>query len=486
MKYVILFYLVILLVFCFFTDAPAQDTLWTRTYGGGENDWGVNIIHTDDNGFAILSFTNSFGNGDEDIWLIKTNEDGDTIWTKTYGGIGSESAVNFRQTSDGGFIIVGWTSTYGNGDLDLWLIKTNEQGDTVWTKTYGGVEEDLGWDIRVLDDGYIIGGGTKSFGSGDSDFWLLRTDLNGDTLWTRTYGEYDEECCNRIQLTSDGGYILAGYKRFPNGLDAWLVKTDENGDPLWTRTYGGDDSDAATGIDVTEDGGFIICGGTESYGHGERDLWLIKTDSEGNTIWSKTLGGSQQDEGYFAFQTSDGGYVASGQTYSFGAGESDIYLIRLDPNGDTLWTRTYGGNDEEWGGNLVQCDDGNFLLVGFSGSFGSGTGDVWLLKIQWDLVGVNDGDWESNSILDSHIHSYNYPNPFNSSTNIYYNIAEPQNVKLKIYNLQGQLVFDKDIDNGKLGRQSLTWDAHPQPSGIYFYKLIIGNDVSTRKILLIK
>ena len=167
--------------------AQAPDTLWTKTYGGIEYDWGFSVQQTDDGGYIIGGAIYSFGSISGDVWLLKTDANGDTVWTKIYGGAGTDEGQCVQQTTDSGYIIVGWTESFGAGAWDVWLLKTDADGDTLWTKTYGGIFVDYGYSVQQTNDGgYIIVGWTKSFGAGDYDVYLVKTDVDGDTLWTKT------------------------------------------------------------------------------------------------------------------------------------------------------------------------------------------------------------------------------------------------------------------------------------------------------------
>ena len=205
----------------------------------------------------------------------------DTLWTRTYGGSLGEIAYDIKQTSDGGFIIAGYTYSYGAGDADFYVIKADAAGDTQWTKTYGGINDETAHSVLELSDGgYVILGYTGSFGHGYADIYLVRTNCTGDTLWTRTYGGLFHDFGSEIQQTYDGGYIIAGRYSPVYGAvgDMYLVKTDSSGDTLWTKTYGGTGHDIAASVKQTTNGEYIIAGWTESFGAGNRDFYLVKTN----------------------------------------------------------------------------------------------------------------------------------------------------------------------------------------------------------------
>ena len=218
------------------------------------------------------------------------------------GGAADDWAYSVQQTADGGYIVAGYTNSFGAGDYDFYLVKTNSQGDTLWTRTYGGSDDDWAYSVQqTADGGYIVAGYTYSFGAGDDDFYLVKTNSQGDTLWTRTYGGSGDDEAYSVQQTADGGYIVAGYtSSFGAGSgDFYLVKTNSQGDTLWTRTYGGSGYDGAYSVQQTADGGYIVAGYTGSFGAGSDDFYLVKTNSQGDTLWTRTYGGSSNDDGLF-------------------------------------------------------------------------------------------------------------------------------------------------------------------------------------------
>ena len=329
--------LITLLTAIYLTSIASAQTSWLRTYGGTNDDGGESVQQTTDGGFIIAGCTESFGAGGADFYLIKTDDSGDTLWTKTYGGTGYDYGNFVRQTTDGGYIVVGCTKSFGTGGYDVYLVKTNNSGDTLWTRTYGGESDEWGCSIRqTTDGGYVIAGITGSLGVDTADVYLLKTNASGDTLWTRTYGGTGFDWGNSVQQTTDGGYIIAGTtSTFGAGSDdVYLVKTNAQGDTLWTRTYGGTGEDYGNSVQQTSDGGYIIAGWTESFGAGLTDVYLIKTNASGDSLWTRTYGGTSYDEGNSVQQTKDGGYVIAGYTTSSGTGNVDVYLIKTDSLGD--------------------------------------------------------------------------------------------------------------------------------------------------------
>ncbi len=233
----------------------------------------------------MTGYTNSFGAGDYDVYLIKTDSTGDTLWTRTYGGSGDDCCWFAQQTTDQGYIVVARTGSFGAGSYDIYLVKTDSTGDTLWTRTYGGSDGDVGWSVcQTIDGDYIVTGYTESFGAGEGDAYLIKTDSTGDTLWTRTYGGSDYDLGWSVQQTSDGGYVVAGgtYSFGAGNSDVYVIRTDSTGDTLWARTYGGSDYDRAACVQKTTDEGYVVAGYTYSFGTGGRTSMLTKLDSLGN------------------------------------------------------------------------------------------------------------------------------------------------------------------------------------------------------------
>ena len=258
---------------------------FVKTFGGSSFDLAHSVQQTMDGGYIITGETESYGTGDYDFWLIKTDLVGNELWNQTYGGSSDDRAYSVQQTTDGGYIIAGYTSSYGVGGYDFWLVKTDAYGNEQWNQTYGGSSDDRAYSVQqTMDGGYIIAGYTLSYGAGSWDFWLVKTDAYGDEQWDQTYGGGSEDVAHSVQQTTDGGYIIAGHTSSygVGNYDFWLVKTNAYGNEQWNQTYGGNVTDVAHSVQQNIDGGYIIAGYTSSYGAGGYDFWLVKTDAYGN------------------------------------------------------------------------------------------------------------------------------------------------------------------------------------------------------------
>jgi hypothetical protein len=361
-----------------------------NTFGGDSLDMGYSIQQTIDGGYIITGSTESYGSGDADVYLIKTDANGDSLWTKTFGGPGQDYGSSLQITSDGGYIITGRTE-HANGNKDVYLMKTDVNGDSLWTKTYGGTSVDFGLFVQQTSDGgFIITGATESYGNGGRDVYLIKTDMNGDSLWTKTFGGTAFDIGNCVQQTTDGGYIIVGgTNSFGNGnRDAYLIKTDGNGLEQWNQTFGGIEFDVGSNVKQTTVGDYIITGRTASFGAGNKDVYLVKTDASGVEQWYQTFGGSAFDLGTCVDQTTDGGYIICGGTDSYGAGARDLYLIKTDGNGLEQWNETFGGSSFEMASSMQLNFDGSYIIIGGTESYGAGDRDVFLIKKQGNNTSI--------------------------------------------------------------------------------------------------
>jgi hypothetical protein len=368
---------------------PGDDNKWMKTFGGRSFDLGTYSTETSDGGYIVVGFTSSFGAGSEDVWLLKTDYQGEMEWEKFYGGEYNEEGASVKETSDGGYIISGSTSSYAVGKQDVWLIKTDENGEMLWDKTFGHVEWDHGYKVEETSDGgYIIVGDADHTGGPRGDIWLIKTDSNGNKLWDKKFGGKGHNGGASFDLTSDGGYIIAGSSYVPgetDSYDIWLIKTDENGEKLWDKKFNNDHTDGASDVQETTDGGFIIIGRT-GYDHPFSDIWLIKTDSNGEIVWDKVLDGFALDQrGMSIRQTVDGGFIILCEILFNNLFGFCPLIIKTDNEGNQEWfefIKDYG-NDVLF--SVEQTSDEGYIFTGYKHSrFSRFRHDLWLIKADSD------------------------------------------------------------------------------------------------------
>jgi hypothetical protein len=369
---------VLVLVLSWVVAAQPPDIEWGRILGGSGIDWGSEVQQTEDGGYVIVGNTRSFGAGYYDIWLVRTDADGDTLWTRTFGGGALDQYAAIELTNDGGFIIAGQTQSFGEGYADYWLVKTDSLGNWEWDRTYGGNSFDQCYSVQqTFDGGYILAGVTWSFGAGASDCWLVKTDADGDTIWTRTFGGvFDDYCVGAIQV-ADSGYVLIINGDYED-QGVWMVKYDPQGQFQSRQLLA--DTVICSSFRATSDGGYIFAGDSSSWGCEDYDFWLMKTDQLGNPYWSRTYRGYYPDVCYDVTEARDGGYVMVGYTEFSGSRYREFQMMKAGVNGDSLWSFAFGGSGSEECKSIQQTRDGGYILAGERWT----SGDANLLVVKFE------------------------------------------------------------------------------------------------------
>jgi hypothetical protein len=368
-----------------FSPMPVEAN-WARTYGGGEHEFARSVQQISDGGYIVAGYSSSFGAGNLDGWVVKLDANGAVLWQNTYGGAQTDYFYSVQQTSDGGYIVAGETYSFGAGSSDIWVLKLDGNGTAEWQKTYGGSQTEYGAAIQQTSDGgYIVGGTTYSFGRGSCNAWVLKLNENGSMAWQKTYGGTGWELAHSIQQTSDGGYIVGGqtYSFGDDHGDAWVLKLDDEGAVEWEKRYGAVGSeDYARSVQQTSDGGYIVAGMTKSFGAASGDAWVLKLDDEGAVEWEKRYGGNGDEHAYFVHETTPvSGYIVAGRTNSFGQGGPDAWLLKLAGNGAIEWQKTYGSGAHDEAEYVGQTSDNGYVVAGRTYSFGAGKSDAWILKL---------------------------------------------------------------------------------------------------------
>ncbi|QMU29527.1 T9SS type A sorting domain-containing protein [Adhaeribacter radiodurans] len=532
-------------------DKVYNATAWNQRYGGTDFDNFTTAIQTTDGGYLAGGYSASNSGfsksqnsqGKNDFWLVKTDQYGEKIWDKTYGGSEDDFLNRVIQTQDGGYLLTGssfsgksgYKTQPSRGNRDFWIVKISAQGTKQWDKRYGGSGSDELLKVIQLATGeYILAGNSNSSAGGDksqnsqggSDYWLVKISSKGEKLWDKRYGGSLGEDLASIIITRDKGFLLVGSSLSGfNGdkgeisrgnKDYWIVKTDEKGIVQWNKTFGGSANDQAATVGRFQGDIYFIAGTSASGKSGDKsqanqggtDYWVIKFDLLGNKIWDKTFGGQQNDELRAGTFTKEGNYVLAGSSFSGASGDktqsnqggSDYWLLTLDQDGNKIWDKRFGGSRTDELRSVIQTIDGGFLLGGRSDSgetgdksqpaIGFSGPDFWLVKIP-PVTSTSSPTLVSRSAtaLPSVQTNVNYltayPNPFTDKVTINFTLPETQAVTVKIYNSQGQEV--KTLFQGKAkARQTyqLEWQAGNKPAGLYFMGLQTPTTRQDLKLLL--
>lgn len=495
--------------------AQAPSIEWQRTYGGTGPDSAFEINSTTDGGYFIVGDSNTPNNGDvtgnhgfHDFWVVKTDDMGAIQWQKSLGGSDQDYAQSGSQTSDGGYIVAGYSGSNdgdvsgNNGTIDVWVVKLDGSGNIQWQNALEGTDHDYAREVRqTTDGGYIVVGFTYSTNGdvtgnhGDFDYWVIKLDASGNLQWQKALGGTFGDEGDSIQQTADGGYIVAGHSFSSDGdvasgnqglRDFWVVKLDSSGNIEWENSMGGSATDYARSVIQTGDGGYLIGGETSSNdgdvtGHqGVGDYWVVKLNSSGVMEWQKTLGGSLDDEGNAVKQTNDGGYLVAGRSGSVDGdktgsqGGPDFWVAKLNPTGNLLWEKSLGGSSNESAESIQLTSDGGFIMTGYAGSSdGDVSGnhgflDYWVVKLSPNL-GISDQNSLANLTL--------FPNPVQDWLTI---ASDVSLVSARIFDALGREVKTVQF----LDESSNGLDVSSLKAGIYMLEATAFENTKTVKIFI--
>jgi len=458
---------ILITVVPFIAFAVEGDTLWTRTYGGTGRDGANCIIPSGDGGYLLAGSTN-FG-----MYLLKVDAHGDTMWTRAYGG--TQGANCIIPSGDGGFLLAGQI-----GD-QRGLVKVNAQGDILWSHIYPvyGYDPSSGFSsvIPGNGDGFLLAGATSdrwgdfSWGSGN----MVEVDEEGLVQLNIYYsvGSGPYTAFNSIVPSGDGDFLLPGWGGY-FGTYALLVKVNGQGDVLWSHIYEGS---VANSIIPSGDGGFLLAG--SACGYDNPCIYLVKVNTEGDSLWSRTYSGGTTANAIIS--TSDGNFLLAGFTALLQA-PYDMCLAKVNLQGDTLWTRAYGGSGYEEARSVIQTADGNYLVAGYTDSYGAGGGDMWLVCVEGPGLPAE----ERPIYQPISFGLANHPNPFNASTTIVYDLPRAGHISLRVFDLLGREVAVLKDGFVEAGTHRVTFDCSNLPTGIYFARLEAGEFTQTKKLMLLK
>lgn len=475
---------------------------WQKCLGGTQSDNSSDIQKTSDGGYIIAGNSSSnngdvTGNhGGYDYWIVKTNSTGNIEWQKSYGGTNDDTATSIKQTNDGGFIVIGYTNST-NGDVisnhggdDIWVIKLSNVGVIEWQKCLGGSSGDYaGTILQTTDGAYILNGYTLSNNGditnnhGAFDIWIVKLNSNGTINWQKTFGGSSSETSLNLQQTIDGGYIFSADTNSNDGdvtgnhglSDNWIVKLDIVGNIEWQKTFGGTNDEYGSNVQQVADGSYITItssgstnGDITATNHGGKDIWVAKLTNTGVIEWQKCIGGSFDDFAQTVKQTSDQGFIIGGYALSnngdlsINYGNYDAVLFKLNSNGNIEWHKSLGGSGGDYARKILETTDGGCIIAGSSTSTNQdvignhGFVDYWLVKLS-SILNTNESVFNSFITI--------YPNPATDKINVKINtnkIGNPYN----IYDQSGRI-----IQSGVLNLENNAIEIGNLSKGIYLFSL---------------
>jgi hypothetical protein len=465
--------------------AQAPDIEWTNTYGGDGHE-SVYSIQKLPTGYVLAGYTSSYGAGNGDFWLIRTDLNGDSLWTRTYGDHDAQLGKHVIVSSDGDFVMTGRHEKSGLPRLNVWLVKPDANGNSPLYNSYGETYDEFGECIVEADDGgFAIAGYVDHSSVGTSyDVLLVRTNAGADSLWIRSYGGTGNDEAYHVDVTNDGGFVVAGWTgSFGAGhQDVWLIRTDANGDTLWTRTYGGTRYDYGYCVRATDDGGFVVAGKTFSYGAGDYDMYLVKTNADGDVEWTGTYGGTKEEVAWDV-RVVNNGYVLVGTTETLDGLDTNVFVVRTNLLGDTLWTKSIVAPGYQEGNSIVACDDGGYAIAAITKTDFIAAHKAWLVKLGSDPTGVAT---PGGPLLKPAILKQNHPNPFNPTTTIEYALPAAGRVLITVHDAAGRKLTTLVDDYGTPGEHIVPWEARGLASGVYFVRLNALGKAETIKTILLK
>ena len=476
-----------------------SENYFERVFGPSDGGSLSGIHQTTDGGYFMSGSTPNLDEEVSDIYMVQTDASGKRVWEgRIEDEDYNESAGRLIPLPNDEYLLFGSRSKDGSSNTDMQLMKIDANREKVWSKRYGGDDIDNSADILKVDDGYLLLGSSDSYSQSsrkNKDIYLVKVDDNGVEQWAKTYGGDGGESAESIIAVSDGGYLIlaesTSWVTTDQDQDLYLVKVDAAGNLIWDKIIDGVGREGAAELAELPGGGFAVVGYSASGGAGARDMYLVTVDASGNQVWERYFGEPYTDRASYLLIADDGilvagsiqvRYVQSGtDTFRY----SDLFLIKTDFEGNHRWTRQYGGDKSEGCNKLLFNKDGDIVILGGTSSYYTNS-KVFFLTVSpnGDFVSVEDDDGISTP-SEFQLHD-NYPNPFNSSTVITYDLNQDSRVQINLYNLRGQKIGTLLEAEQKRGRHSIGFDAEDLSSGIYFYELKTILGVEAKEMLLIK
>jgi hypothetical protein len=475
------------------TASAELETVWMQTYGGTAADGFRQAVATSDGGFIAVGYTYSFGSGDVDVYLVKTDSGGDTLWARAYGGPSLDFGHSVCETGGGDYVVAGYTMSYGAGLEDVYLLKVAPDGDTVWTRTYGGAGLDEARGVCFTGDGYIVAAGqTESCGAGQSDVYVLKVDAAGDTVWTRVFGGTDSDWAESVCEMADGAYGISGTTgSFGTTRDAYLVKVDAGGNLLWEDNYGSEDQymgDYGAGAIALADTGIVATGWrTDQFRGDPLQASFLRVDGSGVQESNRKYVEPYYEYGSSICETADSGFILCGANKNVSTHRNDLFLVKRVQGSGWVWDQTLGGDGSDWGCSIVEVQPGEYLVAGYTGSWGSGSFDGWLIRMREEEAGV-PARARGGPALSLASPS---PNPFRPMAVLRFTLASATEVELSIFDVTGRRVAVLKDGYAEAGDHTSTWygtdDGGAEVSpGVYLARLAAGGRVVSRKLVRLK
>ena len=477
-----------------FRYANAQYVTWSRYYGGDYGDGACSVIPLQDGGFGVFGGTFSFGSGMYDYYLIRTDSLGNLEWSETYGAEGQDMAQSFDYTSDGGYILAGSRNHYP-GNRDMYVVKVDSLGNLEWEALYGAIGDynDYCESVRqTVDGGYVLAGySNSSTGGSNTDVLLIKIDEFGDVQWETMYGGERTDECYDVEETHDEGYFLSGIT-YPAGTGYpkyYAIKTDSNGIAEWEVIIGGDKFDKCLDAVQVADGGFVLAGYSDSFSESYNDIYIVKLDSTGATVWEQIVDNNGfDDQARHISNASDQGLIICGVT-SLPGDHPQGYVVKMDIDGFVVWDLMYGGSDNDFLNCIEETAEGQFVSAGNTSSWGPGGYNVWLIQIESE-VSIASGRVEAVVTDDNTLTVY--PNPVHGSVvNLSYFLQNASAVSIDIYDINGHMVCTLLNGVQESGYHSTIWTAdnglgNTAPNGIYFVSLRTDESYEVQSVLILE
>jgi hypothetical protein len=469
-------------------SATPPDTLWTRTYGGHTDEQIRCIARTADGGSVFSGSAAGIGPSLQvDAYVGRIDANGDTLWTTTFGGPGSDVGYAVRATQDDGFIVAGMSEVTGFDDRDVYLVKLDANGDIEWQETYGGSEYDEARDVQVLvgDGGYIITGYTRSFGAYGSDVYMIRTTATGDTIATNHFDYSINDVGMSVCETMDA-YVVCGHSQSATDHDLLMMQTTTHLEFDWAHEYGGAGHDVGFSVALAlVDFGFFVGGETSSFGAGDADGWVLRTDASGDTLWTRTIGDELPNRFFANVIVADGGCVFAGQHASVPFEDRKVLAAKVGDDGTVEWETTYGPPGEECLAlSLDVTIDGDYVLAGHLRETSGGDFDAYVIRLEGDSGSGIAPPTPARAAPPVVV----YPNPSAGAVTLAWQSPAVSLAGGGIFDCTGRLLAHAPSQPSGAAGQLLRWDGltpggQVAPPGVYFYRLRFGQQTVAGRLI---